>query len=393
MDAADATALGEDVTRLEWRGREIFLVGTAHVSRKSVEHVRELVRELRPDAVCVELDQARYDSLVDESRFRSLDVSTVLSEDRAGQMLASLLFAAFQKRLGDRLGVRPGAEMLAGVEEAKRIGARVVLADRDVQTTLRRCYASLGALDRLKVVVALSALPFAAAEVDEAEVERLKNREAISDAMSTFAEQMPALEVPLITERDQYLVDSTRTAEGRRIVSIVGAAHVAGMVRYLDAPIDRAALVERPPPRRSVLPAVVPVLSFLLVALAFHRGGVPVVEGVLLRLLSSAAAGGALAVLGAGGHVVTALVAAVLSPTLVFPPFPYSRIVGRVQAAVRRPTPDDAGVVRGDMLAPARLRKNPFLAALLTAVLARLGRAAFAVVGLLWAALSLLRAG
>src|ERR1700690_1718424 len=126
-DAASAVSEAlRNVTRLEHEGREIFLVGTAHVSKKSIDEVRHVIDELRPDVVCVELDDARYQSLKDETRFRGADVGTVLRTDRVGLFPASLLFAGFQKRLGDRLGVRPGMEMLAAVEAANQIGAKVV---------------------------------------------------------------------------------------------------------------------------------------------------------------------------------------------------------------------------------------------------------------------------
>ena len=194
-----------NVTRLELGGREIFVVGTAHVSRKSVEEVRRVIDELRPDSVCVELDQARYETLSDDTRWQRLDVLDIVRGDRAGLFLSSLVFSGFQKRLGDKLGVRPGTEMLAAVDEARRIGAEVVLADRDIQATLMRCYRSLGPIDRTKVLAVLGMLPFAAADIDEAQVEKLKDRETMVDVMATFAREMPALETPLITERDHFI--------------------------------------------------------------------------------------------------------------------------------------------------------------------------------------------
>jgi pheromone shutdown-related protein TraB len=387
--SAPAAALGESVTRLEHDGKEIFVVGTAHVSKKSVEEVERVIDELRPDAVCVELDAARYETLIDETRWRRLDVRKVLREERAGLMLASLLFSGFQKRLGDRLGVRPGGEMLAAARAAERVGAEVVLADRDIQATLRRCHGSLGALDRAKIFVALAFLPFAAAEVDEADVERLKGREAIGDAMSVFAKQMPALKVPLIDERDQYLVASTRAAPGRRIVAVVGAAHVAGMVQHLDTPIDRAAL--------STVPALsvgsrlrewsLSALLALVVGFTLGRGGgADDVLGLLSRSALSAALASLLAVLAAGGSAMAALAALCTAPlTLVLPVAPLGYVTGEVQARTRPPSPEDAAAVREDMLTPSRLRQNRFIVVLLVTVAAKLGRTIGAVLGIVWA--------
>jgi pheromone shutdown-related protein TraB len=392
-DAAATGAPSESVTRLEYEGREIFLVGTAHVSKKSVEEVERLIDELRPDAVCVELDAARYETLLDESRWRRLDVRAVLREDRAGLMLASLLFSGFQKRLGDRLGVRPGSEMLAAARAAERVGAKIVLADRDVQATLRRCYGALGALDRSKIFVALAFLPFAAADIEEADVERLKGREAIGDAMSVFARQMPALKVPLIDERDQYLVASTRAAPGRRVVSVVGAAHVAGMVRHLSSPVDRAALSEAP--ERSLGESLrewsLTAILALFLGFALGRGGsVEYAIGLASRvaIASSFVAFGA--VLAVGGSVLAALATLATAPlTLVVPVVPLGVVTGEVQASTRPPSPDDAAAVRADMLTPARLRQNRFIVVLLVTVASQLGRTVGALIGLVWVILRL----
>lgn len=384
-------APSESVTRLEYEGREIFLVGTAHVSKKSVEEVQALIDELRPDAVCVELDAARYATLLDESHWRRLNVRAVLREDRAGLMLASLLFSGFQKRLGDRLGVRPGSEMIAAAQAAGRVGAEIVLADRDVQATLRRCYGALGALDRAKIFVALAFLPFAAADIEEADVERLKGREAIGDAMGVFAQQMPALKVPLIDERDQYLVASTRAAPGRRIVSVVGAAHVAGMVRYLSSPVDRAALSQAParPLGESLREWSLTAVLGLLVGFALGRGGsAEYVIGLALRVAIVGASGAFCAVLAVGGGVLAALAAFCTAPlSLVVPVVPLGVVTGEVQAHVRPPSPDDAAAVRADMLTPARLRQNRFIVVLLVTVASQLGRTVGALIGLVWALL------
>ncbi|MFA5614601.1 MAG: TraB/GumN family protein, partial [Methanoculleus sp.] len=46
---------------------EIRLVGTAHVSQKSVEDVRSAIEEFQPDIVGVELDRGRFISLTEET--------------------------------------------------------------------------------------------------------------------------------------------------------------------------------------------------------------------------------------------------------------------------------------------------------------------------------------
>ncbi|HVW25406.1 MAG TPA: TraB family protein [Polyangiaceae bacterium] len=386
-ESAPAATVSGNVTRLLHDGREIFLVGTAHVSKKSVDEVRRVIDELRPDVVCVELDAARYDSLRDDSGWRGLDARDILRSDRAGLFLASLLFAGFQKRLGDRLGVRPGMEMLAAVEEAHRTGANVVLADREIQATLMRCYRSLGPVDRMKVLLILVMLPFTASEIDEAEVEKLKDREKMGDVMEAFAREMPALGTPLIDERDRYLMASVQEAEGKRIVAVVGAAHVPGMSRRLGERVDRAALSVIPP--RSGLAAAVEwipsVAVAAIVAGAAARDPFRVVRVLELVALPSAAVTGLFAAI-AGASVIAVIAAALLSPlTLVLPMLRVGPLSGLVELRRGPPTPADNARIRDDVLSPRAARKNPFLRPLLIAVATAVGRSLGGAIGIAWA--------
>jgi len=128
----------DNVTELTYDHKRLIIVGTAHVSQRSVDEVREVIEQVRPDSVCVELDKTRHDALVDEARWRKLDIFQVIRQKKVLMLMASLALAAFQRRLGDKLGVKPGAEMLAALQKAKEIDAQVVLADRDIQATLKR---------------------------------------------------------------------------------------------------------------------------------------------------------------------------------------------------------------------------------------------------------------
>ena len=53
----------ENVLKLDYRDKELYLVKTAHVSKDSVEDVRRCVEEIDPDAICIELDEQRYERL------------------------------------------------------------------------------------------------------------------------------------------------------------------------------------------------------------------------------------------------------------------------------------------------------------------------------------------
>src|SRR5512145_2853403 len=110
--AAPARDYPPDVHVLEVDGREFILVGTAHVSRESADLVRRVIERERPDAVCLELDAQRYEALAERRRWESLDLRGLIRERRLATLLANLVLASYQRRLGGALGVVPGAEML-----------------------------------------------------------------------------------------------------------------------------------------------------------------------------------------------------------------------------------------------------------------------------------------
>lgn len=392
--ANDAPPEG-NVTRLSVNGRTILLIGTAHVSRHSIDEVRRVIAEARPDAVCVELDAARYETLTDETRWGRLDVTEVLARNRTGLFLAALLFAAFQKRLGDKLGVRPGAEMLAAVEAGERVGAQIILGDRDVQSTLARCHASLGRLDRLKIALLLAVLPFAAADIDEKQVEELKTREAMADAMDAFAKQMPALKTPLVDERDRYLAASINAAEGRTIVAVIGAAHAPGVAKYIGQPIDRSALAVVPTP--TLVERALPWVWTLGVALALGLAGIrhgpeTGIPHAAMTIAVATSFALLMTTLAVGGHVVVSLCAALIAPlSLLVPTLRFGKMLGRLQARLASPTPENAMQLRTDVLRPGKARANGFLKPVLIAVMSPAGRAVGATIGLSWAIARALR--
>jgi len=372
----------ECVTLLSYEGREIYLVGTAHVSQRSVEDVGRVIDELRPDTVCVELDAARHQALVDPKRWRHLDIFDVIRQRRVLFMLTSLALSSYQRRLGEKLGVRPGAEMLAAIEHAERVGARLVLADRDIQATLKRTWAALSPWDCLQLGGALVGSLFAKGEITKEQVEALKDRDNIGELVREFAEVMPRLQRPLIDERDRFLMSSIREAPGQRIVGVVGAGHVGGMVRYLHADVDRSALSEIP--SRSWLSRLAPwVLPALVLAMFYvAQRSRPLELGSLLTAWAVPNAGFvAIFSLVARAQLLTVLVAALASPlTGLIPRFDAGVLAAWVEATSMRPTVADREAL-SHVASLADWRQNRFTRVLIIGFATSVGATLGAIVG------------
>jgi pheromone shutdown-related protein TraB len=370
------------VTLLHYEGREIYLVGTAHVSQRSVEDVGRIVDELRPDTVCVELDASRYQALMDPKRWRHLDIFEVIRQRRIPFVLTSLALSSYQRRLGEKLGVRPGAEMLAAIVHAEGVGARLVLADRDIQATLKRTWAELSSWDCLQLCGALVGSLFAKGEITKEQVEALKDRDNIGELVREFAEVMPRLQRPLIDERDRFLMSAIREAPGQRVVAVVGAGHVGGMVRYLHADVDRNALSEIPPPSwlRRVLPWVVPAIV-LASFYAVLRARPSYIEELATAWIIPNTAFVAAFALAARAQLLTVLASALAAPiTALIPRLDAGIVAARVEATLRRPGVTDCEGL-SHVASLADWRQNRFTRVLIIGFATTVGSTLGALVG------------
>ena len=238
-----------DVLRLEIAGREVVLVGTAHISRESVELVREVIEHERPDTVCIELDAQRFAALSQKKRFESLDLKQVIRSRQLAALIANLMLASYQKRLGGQLGVKPGTELLEAARAAEELDIPVALCDRDVRVTLRRAWASMSLWKKTRLLSELLAATFERPEISEEELRRLREKDVLTELMEELGKAMPGLKRVLIDERDAYLSHRILEASGRKLVAVVGAGHVAGMRSALEEQrsVDIHALDQVPP--------------------------------------------------------------------------------------------------------------------------------------------------
>ncbi|MCA9527729.1 MAG: TraB/GumN family protein [Myxococcales bacterium] len=376
--------LGPNVTLLERDGRRFYLVGTAHISERSVREVRETIEKVRPDTVCIELCETRYQSLVDSDRWKKLDIFQLIKQGKVLFTLANLALSAYQRRLGEKLGVRPGAEQLEAVKVAEETGAQLILADRDIQATLKRTWRSLSFWNKVKVLGSLNAGFFGSGEeITEESLEKLKDRDTLTETMQAFAEELPQIQRPLIDERDQFLMSAVEDAPGDTVVAVVGAGHVPGMQRYLGKPIDRDALSVIPPPGPwgRVIKWTIPTLILLAFWWGYSQNQGQSFERMLLAWIIPNAVLAAVLTAAVLAKPLSIIVAALASPiTSLNPTIGAGMVVGLVEAWLRKPTVADAEELP-HLTGIKQSFKNPFVRVLIVAAAATLGSALGAWVG------------
>ena len=220
--------------RLLIGGREIILIGTAHVSQESIEEVNAVIRSEVPDCVAIELDEQRLRSMEQKDAWRSLDVVKVLKDGQGFMLMANLILAAFQKRMGENVGVNPGDEMRSAISSARELGIRVELVDRPIQTTLRRAWAKNSLWGKCKLLAALLSSAFDTQQVSAEEIENLRNSNEMDSMMNELSAYLPSVKSVLIDERDQYLASHIWQCKGNKVVAVLGAGHLPVVESHLQ---------------------------------------------------------------------------------------------------------------------------------------------------------------
>ena len=190
--------------RLNLNGREIILVGTAHISKESIDQSVEVIRTEMPDCVAIELDEGRYESMKNPESWKNLDIVQVLKEGKGFVLMANLVLSSFQKRMGADVGVKPGDEMKAAITVAEELNIPCEMVDRPIQTTLRRAWGKNNLWGKCKLLATLISTAFTKEEVSPEQIEQLKNSNEMDSMMAELAEYLPTVKEVLIDERDQY---------------------------------------------------------------------------------------------------------------------------------------------------------------------------------------------
>jgi pheromone shutdown-related protein TraB len=365
----------ENVTKLHLNGKEYILIGTAHVSKQSVEEVKEIIELERPDSVCIELDEQRYKAIIDGDKWKNMDIFSIVKENKTTLLLMNLVISSFQRRMASQFGVKPGQEMIQGIESAEAVGAHLVLADRNIQITFARIWGGIGLWGKAKLLTIIIASIFHHEDISEEELENMKSQDILNAMLSDLTASFPRLKVPLIDERDQYLAQKIKESPGNKVVAVLGAAHVPGIQEEIKKDQDLAALVKLPP--KSYLPKIIGwSIPFMILGLigytlyANPSAGLAQITSWVLWNGTFAAIGAAIAF----GHPFSILTAFVVAPISSLNPLMAAGwFAGFVQAYLHRPKVEDFEKLTDDVHSVKGFWSNKVTRILLVVVLTNLG--------------------
>jgi pheromone shutdown-related protein TraB len=383
----EITEVEPNVDLIEMDGRSFYIVGTAHVSKSSADLVEKTIRERKPDTVCLELCDSRYETLSNPERWKQTDIYSVIKSGRAYVLMAQMALSSFQKKLAEEFGVRPGEEMHRAMQVSHDTDTELSLVDREVRITLKRAWANAGFWSLIKIMASLLASMFAVKEISEEDIEKLKEGDQLSMVIDEFSGSLPGVKTALIDERDQYLAAKIFDSPGKTLVAVVGAAHVPGIKRVFGSDIDLPALEGTPPPNKTfkIIGWGIPLVILGLIIAGFITSGRETTEQMVVAWVLANGIAASIGTMIALAHPLTIVTAFIAAPiTSLNPTIAAGWVCGLVEAYLRKPRVLDLEKVGDDLTSVRGIWNNRVTKILLVVILANLGSSVGTFVGAGW---------
>ncbi|MEG0358516.1 MAG: TraB/GumN family protein [Anaerorhabdus sp.] len=366
--------MNQNITKIEVNGKEIYLIGTAHVSHTSRQDVKDCIDEVKPDSICIELDKERFEAFNNPKRWENTDIIEVIKEKKTGYMLANLILSAYQRRIAKKMDVQAGQEMIQGIESAKEIGANLVLVDRNIQTTFKRIYRKHSFFQKLKLISSLVMSIFDDEDISSDDIESLKQSDALDVALKEVSKEYPVVSEVLIHERDQVLAYKIKNAPGNKIVAVLGAAHIPGIKEEIYKTYDIKELESIPAkkPSAKIIGWIIPLAIIAMILSLFSVNSTLGWEQVINWVLWNGSLS-ALGVLLAWGHPLAIIVAFIAAPiTSLNPLLAAGWFAGLAEAFIRKPKVKDFENLLDDVNSIKGFYKNRITHILLVVIFANL---------------------
>lgn len=373
----------ENVYRMHIDGKEIVLIATAHVSKTSVDQVKEVIEREKPDSVCVELCEGRYETICKKDKWENMDIIKVIKKKQAMLLLTNMIMSSYQKRIGEKLGIEPGKEMMQGIETANAVEAELVLADRNIQTTFKRIWSNMGFFGKTKLIMQVVLSAFSEEEITEDDLEKMKTEDMLESALNDLSMSFPELKETLVDERDQYLANKIKNANGSKIVAVLGAAHIPGVKRELFKTQDMAKLNSIPESGSSKkwIGWTISALVIGLIGFTLFKNRNAGIDQILTWIFWNGSLS-AIGVLCALGHPLSILTALVIAPVSSLNPLLAAGwFAGLTEAFIRKPSVKDLESLSEDLTSAKGFWKNKVTKILLVVAFANLGSTLGTIIG------------
>jgi len=272
---------------------KVTIIGITHIDSESQDKVSRILEEVKPDAVCLELDEYRLNALLEnETTELSAKLETVkdtndlsdvkgeVEEEKAPfnyeQNFAAVLedIGFFESELARITYTdQPGKEMLIAYKLAKKMGAAIFLIDRSIQDISKVLEEEVSEeeaakfqqlIDELMYDKKIVAKPLNQDELPLSEplknfneleddeeinlnevIEIFKDQESLESILSVFNSNFPQLYSILLEDRNVYMSKQILKVIKKysNIVVVLGYGHVQEISKILNETNDSLSVV------------------------------------------------------------------------------------------------------------------------------------------------------
>ncbi|KAM9957655.1 hypothetical protein ACTFIW_012622 [Dictyostelium discoideum] len=265
--------------------KDIFMIGSVHTSRDSATQVQKFIRDVKPDALVLELDDSRFNKIRNDIHNKDLSTYKTQStneDDSFLQMIFGNLFGGqsspfagiliknfkkFQNTM-KTFGLIPGLEFYFAIKEAENLGCEIILGDVDSNITINKLLhaapseflsksngisADMERLNQLMSPLVHIMMKDGATEKEiELEYKRILNNKTLNEVRSIFEKELPKTYEALCIGRERHITRSIKQSKANTIVVVVGALHVDGIKKLLNLPLNDIPKSLPPPPKSSI---------------------------------------------------------------------------------------------------------------------------------------------
>jgi len=214
--------------------KNIYLLGTSHISVESINQVKEFIESNKPEIVAIELDKKRLYSLLHK---RKLKLSDVKSLGIKG-FIIHLIAAYIEKKLGKLVGTSPGDEMKTAINLVKEHKLSLALIDQDIEITLKKLAKAITWREKLRFAKEIiKGLITRKPQIEPFDLRKVPPKKTIKKMISLIRTNYPGVYKVLIEERNEVMAKNLYNLitkyPDKKIFAIVGAGHEEDILKII----------------------------------------------------------------------------------------------------------------------------------------------------------------
>ena len=218
--------------------KNLTIIGTSHISRKSVDKVKNAIKNNSPEIIAIELDKSRLNALLSKKK-RKFSFAAIAKVGIKGYMF-SLFGAWAEKKLGKVTGVSPGEEMITAAKLAKKNKIPLALIDQHIEITLKEFSKALTWKEKFRFLGDLIGSAFGKKEKIEFDLNSVPEEEIIEKLIDKVKFRYPSIYKVLIKDRNKVLAKNLFhiMQDNKKIIAVMGAGHckeVISLIKDMEA--------------------------------------------------------------------------------------------------------------------------------------------------------------